>query len=122
MKNAVNRLAARATARLRDERGDTLVEVLTALLIVVLGATLLVTMVMSATNASTASRKELLDVYQAESGAGDVEETQLQTVTITASKTGTTLSASTPLKATVYVSDGLFIWYEANFPDFGAEP
>lgn len=50
-----------------NERGDSLVEALVAILIAALGASLLATMVMASTNVASSSHASLQNLYKAES-------------------------------------------------------
>lgn len=56
----------RLAYKLKEKRGDTLVESLAAILIAALGATLLATMVMASVNAATTSKAALDATYRAE--------------------------------------------------------
>lgn len=96
--------------KLLDQRGDSIAEVLVAILIAALGASLLATMVMASTNVAMSSQQALDASYEAESslfahpssGSGEYA-----TISIPG-ESGTT---ATTIKAAVYQYDG-FAFYE----------
>lgn len=70
-----NRHFDRLHAKLTDQRGDSMVEALTAILIAVLGATMLATMVMASVNVSTTSQRTLNASYTDETALFSKEKT-----------------------------------------------
>ena len=106
-----HRVVQAARKRLSNERGDTIAEVLVALLIAALGAALLATMVMVSGSAVSQTREAQAAAYDAESqtyaAAGDVE----QGATVSLSAGSTTGSVA----VTVYSSeDGAYARYVAG--------
>ncbi len=99
---AALRLRRAVSERLRDDRGDTLVESLAALLIAALGAAALATMVMASTNVVTQTSQTQARAFDAESqvyARSGPSESFGPAVTITAGV------ASESIGVTVYLSD-----------------
>lgn len=91
---------ARGRAKVCDTAGDTFVEVLIALFIAVVGATLLATMAMTATNIVTQSKAKMDSLYQQENAlAQNVSYTGSATIIAPSDLVGTTV----PVK--VYETD-----------------
>lgn len=101
------RMFGRATERkLKDVRGDSLVESLVAILIAALGTAALATMVMAATSSSVQTQTTLERTYAAESAVTD-SAASLDSVTIKAG------AAEMSVKVDGYRSDDdLFVRYE----------
>lgn len=92
--------------KIRSTRGDTLVEVLAALLIVVLATTLLATMVVGSTKVTSQNENEMKKLYEAQSllssRSSTVKVEDVTTLTIT----GDASAFSDSVKVDVYASDG----------------
>ena len=85
--------SSRVCAKLYDRAGDSFAEVLVALLIVVLGATILATMAMSAVNASTQSKVRVNSYYQQENAiAQTVSQGGVATITSPVDLVGASVS------------------------------
>lgn len=67
LKKTTSRCRARLARLWANERGDSMVEALVAILIAALGASLLATMVMASTNVASSSQTTLQNLYKAES-------------------------------------------------------
>lgn len=104
----VHRALCSVRARMSNERGDTLVEALAALLIAALGAALLATMVMVSTNVVAQTRSIQAANFDAESQTYDITKTNSSNVAMTISAE----DVSQPVAVTVYTSkDGTFVRY-----------
>lgn len=95
--------------RLRsDQRGDSMVEALAAILIASLGTILLATMVMTSVNVASSSQAALSDVYEAEETSS---HSSFGNVNIMLG------SAETSLRIDAYYSeDGTFVRFEDRLP------
>ena len=94
------------TYKLKEKRGDTLVEALTAILIAALGATLLATMVTVSATASARSQQVLNASYAAEASLYD-SSSYGPVVSVTLPDSSTAV----PIKVSVYQSGG-YAYYE----------
>lgn len=104
MRAATIRLKTLRTAcvrLLRDERGDSLAEVLVALLIAVLGAVLLATMVVASTNVASSTTSALASTYDEQSAMTQITGSHVATIQMTAG--GSSLNTSVDVR--VFTSD-----------------
>lgn len=104
-----SQVRGRIGAKLASTRGDTLIEVLSALLVAVMAVTLMATMIMTATNVTSKNETRMAALYAAQSSLSipqDVDKYDaLNTVTISGENSG-----SRVLKIDAYRSGG-FIRY-----------
>lgn len=100
------RIMKKIRAFIHNERGDTLIEALAAILIAVLGAVTLSTMVVASVNISASSQAALSQIYQAEQNMKPINSIR-DTVNVTLG------NVSKEFSIQLYQSqDGTFIRYE----------
>lgn len=102
-------LLTRVRRTLASQRGDSMVEVLSAILIATLGATLLATMVMAAVSTTSRSEQALDDAYRAEAALFDhVENGKAVTVELPDG------AGTVDIGVKVYGSDGYAYYQEGG--------
>lgn len=103
----------RIGAKLASTRGDTLIEVLSALLVAVMAVTLMATMIMTATNVTSKNETRMAALYAAQSSLSVPQDADkygaLSKVTIS----GGGLSSARSVDVTAYKSEG-FIRYSVS--------
>lgn len=110
----------RIRAKLSSEAGDTLAEVLVALLVSVMAVTLMATMIMTATNVTSKNETRMAQLYAAQSALASKAAETKQSNGMAATISGPASYTSGPLKIDVYRSNGLLCYEAYVTPESGS--